>query len=540
MSNEPAAPTDNRLTLLGGAHRGHHDPAVVGAKAANLLRMADAGLAVPPGMVLGTAVCAAYHDHGGRLEDELATLLGRGVGHIERATGLRFGAERRPLLVAVRSGAAVSMPGMLDTILNVGLCDATLPGLVLATGDPVFAWDSYRRLIQTYADVVEGCPPATLTAEVDDAVRRHGVPVVGELDVAGLRDLVARLLDRFASIVGRPFPQDPGSQLLGAVAAVLRSWNGPRAVEYRRLEGITDLAGTAVTIQAMVFGNLGVTSGSGVGFTRDPSTGENRLYLDFALDAQGEDIVGGRQGADDSEPLIDAISGLRPQLHATRRTLEATFADAQDFEFTVEEGRLWLLQTRPAKRTPWAALQIACDLVDEGLTEPATALDRLRPYDLDRITRVRIEPGVDVHPIGHGTPASAGVASGHLAVDGDRARQRADAGEPVILVRDQASTDDIAALAVCRGLLTAGGARTSHAAVVARQLGLVCVVNCPELSIEPDCRRIRIGDRRLDEGDTITIDGSSGAIYAGALHVVEERPTELIDRVRAWQANRPG
>jgi pyruvate,orthophosphate dikinase len=521
--------------MLGVTHPGDASPDKVGAKAANLMRMADAGLAVPPGFVLGTGVCVDYHTGGGHLDQTVTTLVTRGVRHIEQETGLRFGADRRPLLVAVRSGAPVSMPGMLDTILNVGLCDHTLPALLRTTGDPVFVWDSYRRLIQSYAEVVEGCPTGPFEAALDDALRRDGVPAVSELDVGALRDVVGRLQDVYRSAAGRPFPQDPMQQLLGAVEAVLRSWDADRAVEYRRLEGLTDLAGTAVTVQAMVFGNLGVTSGSGVGFTRDPATGENRLYVDFLLNSQGEDVVAGREAASDPEPLIAAVPGLAHDLLAVRRTLEATFGDAQDFEFTVEDGKLWLLQTRAAKRTPWAALRIACDLVDEGVIDSAAAVERLRPYDTDRITRVRLSPDLDVEPIGRATPASAGVASGRIALQVDSARRRAERGDPIVLVRDHASTEDIAALAVCRGLLAARGARTSHAAVVARQLGVVCLVNCPDLSIDLGAGRLRIGDCLFRDGDSITIDGAGGRIYAGVVPLVEDRPTELIERVRAWQ-----
>jgi pyruvate, orthophosphate dikinase len=362
----------------------------VGAKAYNLMRMTEAGLPVPPGFVLGTGLCRAYHDAGGQLGEGVADLVADGVRKIQRATGSRFGARRRPLLVAVRSGAAVSMPGMLETVLDVGLSDATLPGLLRATGDPVFVWDSYRRLIQSYGEVVDGCPAAPFTTVLSDAMIGSGVPAVAELDVAALRGVVRDLQDVYESAAGHPFPQDPMAQLLGAVEAVLRSWHGARAAAYRELEGLTGLAGTAVIVQAMVFGNMGVTSGSGVGFTRDPATGEDRLYADFLLNAQGEDVVAGRHATGDPEPLIAALPGLAHELQTVRRRLEALFGDAQDFEFTVEEGKLWLLQTRTAKRTPWAALHIACDLVDEELIDPATAVHRLGDYDLDSITRVRL------------------------------------------------------------------------------------------------------------------------------------------------------
>jgi pyruvate, orthophosphate dikinase len=507
----------------------------VGAKAYNLMHMTEAGLPVPPGFVLNTQLCRAYHDAGGRLSEEIARLVAEGVRRIERATGLRFGAGRRPLLVAVRSGAAVSMPGMLDTILNVGLCDATLAGLLRATGDPVFVWDSYRRLIQSYGEVVEGCPAAPFAAVLNDATTQSGVSGVAELDVAGLKGVVRTLQDVYRSGAGHPFPQDPSTQLLGAVEAVLRSWNATRAVQYRSLQGLRDLAGTAVTVQAMVFGNLGVTSGSGVGFTRDPATGEDRLYVDFLLNAQGEDVVAGRYATTDPEPLIAALPPLADELQTVRRRLETIFGDAQDFEFTVEEGKLWLLQSRTAKRTPWAALRIACDLVDEQLIDPATAMQRLRDYDLDAITRTRLAAEDQHQPIGHGTPAGTGVTTGHIALSVDAASHYAKRGDPVVLVRDEASTQDIAGLAICRGLVTAGGARTSHAAVVARQLGVVCVVGCPGLSIDTERKRLTFSAHYLNEGDLMTVDGDRGLVFQGELELRLERPLDLIRRARAWQ-----
>jgi pyruvate,orthophosphate dikinase len=308
-----------------------------------------------------------------------------------------------------------------------------------------------------------------------------------------------------------------------------------RALEYRRLEGLGALRGTAVTVQAMVFGNLGISPGSGVAFTRDPSTGQHRLYVDFVLNGQGEDVVAGRDAANDVEASLPAIPNLRSELEAVSDSLEAMFRDAQDFEFTVEEGKLWLLQTRNAKRSPWAALQIACDLVDEGVIDEATALDRLRSYDLATITRTRLSSGSGRQPIGRATPAGTGVVTGLIALDGETALSYAEGLKPVLLVRQSAATGDIAALSVCRGLLTATGARTSHAAVVARQLGVVCLVNCPDLSIDLDARTVRIGEHQFAEGACLTLDGGDGSIYSGAVEVVEEHPEALVRRVRGWQ-----
>jgi pyruvate, orthophosphate dikinase len=536
MSTPGPSVFDRRLVFLEAGGPGPIDPSSVGSKAANLIRLAEAGLPVPPGFVLSTAVCADYHRRH-KLDPEVAELIENGMARLERDTGRQFGASRRPLLVAVRSGAPVSMPGMLDTILDVGLCDVSLPGLLTASGEPAFVWDSYRRLVQSYAEVVEGCRPGPFRVEVDAALAKSAVPEVSELDVASLRELVSRLQVVYHSLTGRPFPQDPHEQLFGAVEAVLRSWNSERAVEYRRLEGLSGLPGTAVTVQAMVFGNRGLRSGSGVAFTRDPATGRNEMYLDFVPNVQGEDVVAGREPVAESGALLAAIPGVVRQLESVRRALEELFTDAQDFEFTIEDGRLWLLQTRTAKRTALAALQIACDQVDEGLIDPAVALERLDGYDLDQIRVSHLECDLETEPAGSATPASTGVASGVVALDLDTAVRLAGQTQPVILVREHATTSDIAALAVCRGVLTATGSRTSHAAVVARQLGVVCLVNCADLSIDPTARRLRIGNHHFQEQDPITLDGSSGLIYPGLLRVTEDRPSDLLERVRAWQTD---
>jgi len=535
MSVDGSPSSDGRLYVLDAGGHGDPDPERVGIKAANLMRMADAGLAVPSGFVLGVEVCAEYYAAGERLGDDVADLIRTGLAHVEQRTGRRFGGRRRPLLVSVRSGAAASMPGMLDTVLNIGLCEATVPALLRATGDPVFVWDSYRRLIETYAEVVDGCRAAPFAAVTARAMAQAGAPVASELGLADLQEIVEELLAIYRDEARRAFPQDPMQQLTGAVEGVLASWSAPRADAYRRLQGLTHLVGTAVTVQAMVFGNLGPTSGAGVGFTRDPATGDDSLYVDFLLEAQGEDVVGGRHGAHDPDAQIAAIAGLAEQLQAVRRTLEAVFGDAQDFEFTVEDGELWLLQTRAAKRTPWAAVRIACDLVDEGLIDPATALARLCAYDIDGITRWRLASEQSRQSIGQAVPASAGVASGRIALDVPTATRFAETGQPVILVRSGLSTDDIAGLAVCRGLVTGAGARTSHAAVVARHLGIACLVGCRELSVDLAGQALRIGDTELHAGDTITVDGADGRIYAGALALVEERPLELIARVHEWE-----
>ncbi len=528
------------IRVIGSTNSREVSPSEVGVKAFNLMMMSEAGIPTPPAFVLDTSSCLEFQEAGGVLGDDRVADVLDGIGEIERQTGQRFASGRRPLLVSVRSGAAVSMPGMLETILNVGLSDATLPGLLRATGNPVFVWDSYRRLIQSYAEVVDGCPAAPFAGVLSAVTAECGVPGADELDVAALRVVVSRQKDLYRSIVGRPFPQDPMEQLLGAVVAVFRSWSSPRAVSYRELQHITDLIGTAVTVQAMVFGNMGVASGSGVGFTRDPATGENRTYADFILNAQGEDVVAGRHAAADPDRTIAAVPGLAHELQGVRRKLEILFRDAQDFEFTVQEGKLWLLQTRTAKRTPWAALRIACDLVDEGLIDVATALERLSAYEVGSISRLRLADEHGGQLLGRGTPASDGIGSGRVALTIDAAQQFSRDGDPVVLVRAEASTEDIVGLSVCRGFVTATGARTSHAAVVARQLGLACVVACGGLFVDAGHGRVSLGDSQLTEGELITVDGATGFVYRGEPMTCVEHPDDLIDRVAGWEKSQAG
>ncbi len=509
---------------------------VVGNKAAHLIRMAEAGLPVPPGLVLPTAHCRAYLEGGERLPEYIAELLERGIRELEKTSGLTFGGNRRPLLVSVRSGAPVSMPGMLDTVLNVGLCDRTLPALIRMTGNPHHAWDSYRRYLETYAEVVEGLPAGPFERVLEEHLRREAVPGVAELDVAALKSVTAQFLALYESGKGEPFPQDPRDQLTRSALAVFRSWQRPRAVEYRRLHGLDDLVGTAVTIQTMVFGNLGGTSGSGVGFTRDPATGENSLYMDFLWNAQGEDVVSGRCPVHGTAGLPEVMPALYRQLQQAGRQLESLFGDAQDFEFTVQEGRLFFLQSRAAKRTAWAALRIAVDQVNEELIDEAAALDRLREFDLDSIRVIRLAAPNGLQPVGSGIAASPGVAVGEVVCDPQAAVAVAGAGRSPILVREDISTADIAGLAACAGVLTARGGRTSHAAVVARQLNKVCIVGCRGLAILENGRNFRLGNQVLDSGAALSLDGHTGHIYEGRLKVIEERPADLLEKVRLWQA----
>ena len=510
--------------------------AIIGSKAAGLLRLARLGLPVPPAFVLGTELCREYFARGGRLPDGVRELLAEGLSHLEQVTGCGFGNARRPLLVSVRSGAPVSMPGMLQTILNVGLGEQTLRGLLRSSGNPRQTYDCYRRLVRDYSEVVHGADPDQFDALLARRSALQSLDGPNELDSKTLGEVANESLQLTLALTGQPFPQDPMEQLLGAVEAVLRSWNDDKAKQYRRIKGIDETMGTAITVQAMVFGNNGATSGAGVGFTRDPSTGENRPYLDFLFNAQGEDVVSGRFAGRETAQLSRRLPLVATELARIREVLESEFHDMQDFEFTVECGRLYLLQTRSGKRTPWAALQIAVDMVGEGLITPAQALLRLEGIDLERLERQHLADRVGDEPLANAVPAGIGVASGAIAFDSRSAAAFAARGESVILVRQDIATADVEGIAAADGVLTAAGSRTSHAAVVARQLGKVCLVNCQALHMQPNDSYCMIGETRLQEGDALTLDGDTGRIYAGKLPLVHERPRFALEQIAAWRS----
>lgn len=499
----------------------------MGFKAWNLLRMADIGLPVPPAFVLPTSAC---HDEHSRTQAALPGTWTPGLQALQTTCGLKLSDARRPLLLSVRSGAPVSMPGMMETLLNIGLCDATVPGLIRQTGNPRLVWDAYRRLVATYGEVVRGLPAEPFE---DATTSLTGGRDERDLDFAELRALTRRHQQLVQTLSGQPFPQDPARQLSDAIAAVLASWQSDKAVAYRQANQLPDDLGTAVTVQAMVFGNAGGRSGAGVGFTRDPATGEPRLWVDFLFNAQGEDVVSGRRSAHGHDELASVLPEAWQALQDACRKLEHALGDMQDFEFTVQEGQLYMLQTRQGKRTPQATARIALDLLDEGLIDLDEARRRTATLQADqlRTTHVVSADGQALSPQAHATSACTGVAIGEIALDAERAQTRHSDGIPVILVRRDADTGDIAALAHAQGLLTARGARTSHAAVVARHMGKVCLVGCPELQIDEAQRSVNLGGLILQEGDTLTLDGNEGVIYVGAARTEVDEPTELLNRL---------
>jgi pyruvate,orthophosphate dikinase len=505
----------------------------IGAKAANLARMAALGLPVPPAFVLPVALCAAVVRDDGDARRKLADGLAEGIDFLERATGRKLGDRRRPLLVSVRSGAARSMPGMLDTVLDVGCTPHAVHGLVRLAGHPRFAWDCRRRFLESYGAVVLGVAPARFADRLDALVAAEGVAGEAALDGEAMERLAAAYGQIIEDEAGA-LPDDPRAQLLAAAQAVYRSWSSERAVTYRRLQHLDDLPGTAVTVQAMVFGNRGQGSGAGVAFSRDPSTGAPEPVIDVLFGAQGEDVVSGSRTPDTECAIAGALPAVAAQLRDTLARLEREFGDVQDVEFTIEDGRLWILQTRAAKRTPRAALRFAIDLVKEGLIAPAEALARLDGLDPKALARPRLAD--DGPPAARGIGASAGIAVGRAAFDAARAERLAAGGEPVVLVRHDISTADVAGFAASAGILTAVGGRTAHAALVARQMAKPCVVGCAALAIERAAPGAKLAATPVKEGDWLSIDGETGAVYLGRHDVLIERPEAELAQIAAWRA----
>jgi len=519
---------------------------LLGGKGANLAEMAGIGLPVPPGLTIATPVCAAFYDAGGKLPDDVKAETLAALAHVEAITAKTFGDATDPLLVSVRSGARVSMPGMMDTVLNLGLNDSTVAGLATASGNPRFAWDSYRRFIQMYADVVLGLDHYAFEDALEILKEDRGVSLDTELTATDLQGLVARYKALVLAAWGDDFPQDPHEQLWGAIGAVFGSWRSDRARTYRRLNDIPESWGTAVTVQAMVFGNRGETSATGVAFTRDPATGERVTYGEYLINAQGEDVVAGirtpqyltlaartRAGAR-AISMEEAMPVVFTELARVFALLENHYRDMQDIEFTVEDSRLWMLQTRAGKRTAKAALKIAVDMADEGLITQAEAVLRVEAGALDQLLHPTLDPKAVRDIIARGLPASPGAAAGAVVFDSDEAETRAKLGEAVILVRTETSPEDIHGMHAAKGILTARGGMTSHAAVVARGMGRPCVSGAGSVSIDLVARCFTVAGRVVREGERITLDGTTGDVMFGDVPTVEPDLSGDFGKLMIW------
>ena len=504
---------------------------LLGGKGANLAEMTNLGIPVPPGFTISTEVCRAFNEGGQRLPEGIGSEIVEALGKVEETVSRKFGDPEQPLLVSVRSGAAVSMPGMMDTILNLGLNDETVKGLARESGNERFALDAFRRLIQMFGGVVKRIDGALFEAVLTQAKEARNVESDTDLDLAALKVVVGKFREIYQGETGESFPDDPMVQLTQSIEAVFRSWDNPRARVFRRLRRIEGLLGTAVNVQAMVFGNLGEGSATGVCFTRNPATGEDLLYGEFLTDAQGEDVVAGIRTPEPIANLGKAFPKIREELEEIRVRLEKHYRDMQDIEFTVEKGKLFVLQTRRGERTGLAALQIACDLLDAGQINEAEAVSRVDPDQLNQILFPVFDPAEkekaqgDGRFLARGLNAGPGAASGPLALSAKEAVQRGEQGEPAILVRRETSPEDIEGMVSAAGILTATGGLTSHAAVVARGMGKCCVVGCGVLQIDEKEGTVRVGEKVLKRGDPISIDGNTGEVVQGTLASL---PSEVV------------
>jgi pyruvate,orthophosphate dikinase len=497
---------------------------VLGGKGANLAEMTNLGVPVPPGFTIACEVCVTYLETGTyppSLRDEVA----RNIERLEETAGKRFGDPQNPLLVSVRSGAPSSMPGMMETILNLGLNNITVQGLAQASGNARFAYDSYRRFLQMYGDVVLGVSIHDFESLLRSKRLVEGVATDAELSEAALRNLVEEYKALIKSRTGEAFPMDPVEQLWGAIEAVWKSWTLKKAVDYRRVNNIPDTLGTAVNVVAMVFGNMGDDSGTGVAFTRNPSTGERKFYGEFLVNAQGEDVVAGIRTPLDIDAMAHRLPEAYRELLATEERLERHFGDMQDLEFTVERGKLYLLQTRTGKRTAAAAIRIADEMVSEGLIDQHEAVMRVAPQQLDQLLHPTIDPAARAQPLCSGLPASPGAASGRAVFDPDVAEQRAASGERVILVRDETTPEDFHGMVAARAILTTRGGMTSHAAVVARGMGKCAIVGAKDIEVDLKQRSFAVNGTVVQEGDWITLDGATGRVFTGDLPTI---PSDVV------------
>lgn len=513
-----------------------NDKSILGGKGANMGDMVKIGLPVPPGFTITTEVCKYYYEHDKVYPKEMNQQIDENIAKLEKKMGLGFGDKSNPLLVSVRSGAAASMPGMMDTILNLGLNDETVQGVIQSTGNERFAYDCYRRFMQMYGDVVLGVEHRLFEEALEKKKETRGIELDTELNAQDLRELVGEYKKIVRTHTGKDFPSNVKEQLMGAVNAVFGSWNNPRAIKYRELNEIRGLLGTAVNIQAMVFGNMGDDSGTGVAFTRNPSTGENKFYGEYLINAQGEDVVAGIRTPEPVARLEREMPVIYNQLLEIRGKLERFYKDMQDVEFTVQKGKLFMLQTRNGKRTGPAAVRIAVELVKEGLITKDEALMKVDPIQLDQLLHKRIDPVAKqkTNVAARGLPASPGAAVGKIVFNAEDAKEWAHKGEKVVLVRLETSPDDIEGMHVAQGILTARGGMTSHAAVVARGMGKCCVAGCSELVINENNKAVKVGEAMLKEGDFLTLDGSTGEVYVGALPVIDPELSGEFATLMKW------
>ena len=519
---------------------------LLGGKGANLAEMSNLGLPVPPGFTISTEMCTYYNENAGTFPDSLEAEVNSALSQIGDTLGAKFGDQDNPLLVSVRSGARASMPGMMDTVLNLGLNDLTVEGLAAKSGDKRFAYDSYRRFIQMYSDVVLGIDHHVFEEILENYKNAAGFQLDTDLASEDWEKVITEYKDAVTQESGQAFPQDPKEQLWGAIAAVFASWKNARATTYRRLHAIPDHWGTAVNVQAMVFGNRGDTSATGVAFTRNPSTGEKRLYGEFLVNAQGEDVVAGirtpqhiteasREESGETKPSLEALMpDLFAELQGIYEKLEAHYRDMQDLEFTIQEGKLWMLQTRSGKRTSKASLKIAVEMAEEGLISNEEAVMRIDPGQLDQLLHPMLDPNADIRVLTKGLPASPGAATGEIVFDADKAEQLRNDGHTVILVRTETSPEDIHGMHAAAGILTARGGMTSHAAVVARGMGRPCVSGAGAIRIDANARTMSIDDTVLNEGDIITIDGTKGHVIEGEVPMLQPELSGEFSKLMVW------
>ncbi|MDQ1354457.1 MAG: pyruvate, orthophosphate dikinase, partial [Acidobacteriota bacterium] len=506
---------------------------LLGGKGANLAEMSDLKLPIPPGFTITTEVCDLYYKNNKSYPQGLEEEVAANLEKLEKQMGKKLGDKDDPLLVSVRSGAAASMPGMMDTILNLGLNDQSVIGLVQKSGNSRFAYDSYRRFIQMFGNVVLEIEHEKFEEILQGQKHVKGIKNDVDLDVDDLKTIVVKYKELVKEETGSEFPQDPKKQLWKAIDAVFGSWNNARAIKYRELNKITGLKGTAVNIQSMVFGNLGETSGTGVAFSRNPSTGENKYYGEYLMNAQGEDVVAGIRTPLPVAELEKQNPEIYKQLIDIKNKLEHHYADMQDMEFTIEKGKLFMLQTRNGKRTGFASVKIAVDMVHEGLITKQVAIMRVKPEDVDQLLHPNIDPREKYSPLAKGLPASPGAAVGKIVFTAEKAEEWANRGEKVVLLRKETSPEDIGGMAVAQGILTATGGMTSHAAVVARGMGKCCVAGCGDLVIKPE-NTCEIAGKTFKEGDTITLNGTTGEVIAGALKLITPEISGNFEEFMKW------